>query len=62
MVGVVNKEIDGKQAILFPEVLDDYIEEDNPVKFMDASYLSEFLCYTGNPGDLKYRMYQLELT
>lgn len=24
------------QAILFPEVIDDYIEEDNPVQFIDA--------------------------
>jgi transposase len=24
------------QQVLFPEVLDDYIAEDNPVRFMDA--------------------------
>jgi len=28
--------VDRKQVILFPEVIDDYIEEDNPVRFIDA--------------------------
>lgn len=28
--------IDRNQVILFPEVIDDYIEEDNPVQFIDA--------------------------
>ena len=30
------KGINRKQAIIFPEVVDDYIEEDNPVQFIDA--------------------------
>jgi transposase len=25
-----------EQVILFPEAIDDYIEEDNPVQFIDA--------------------------
>ena len=28
--------ISREQIILFPEVIDDYIEEDNPVQFIDA--------------------------
>ena len=28
--------IDRTQVILFPEVVDDYISEDNPVRFVDA--------------------------
>ena len=28
--------INRKQSILFPEVIDEYIEEDNPVQFIDA--------------------------
>jgi len=28
--------VDRRQVILFPEVVDDYIEEDNPVQFVDA--------------------------
>ena len=28
--------INRKQSILFPEVIDEYIEEDNPVQFIDV--------------------------
>jgi transposase len=28
--------VNRKQVILFPEVIDEYIEEDNPVQFIDA--------------------------
>jgi transposase len=27
---------DRNQAVLFPECLDDYINEDNPIRFVDA--------------------------
>jgi transposase len=27
---------DRKQTVLFPEVLDDYISEENPVRFIDV--------------------------
>ena len=27
---------DRKQTVLFPEVLDDYIREENPVRFIDV--------------------------
>ena len=30
------KGMDRKQVLLFPEVIDDYITEENPVRFMDA--------------------------
>jgi len=28
--------IDRRQTILFPEVIDEYIEEENPVQFIDV--------------------------
>jgi transposase len=33
--GIIEGE-DRKQTVLFPEVLDDYISEENPVRFIDV--------------------------
>jgi len=33
------------QMILFPEAIDDYIEEDNPVQFIETSYVNMKVCF-----------------